>query len=124
MEVQGFFQELLEEEVEVLLGRAKNKRRKAVDAPAGWCNGYGKPSRMSLMSGTMEVRPPRVRGLKERFGSRLLPLFHPGEFLPELYLHGLAKGDFELALRGLFGRRRGPLARLHPEAQGEVGGRV
>ena len=23
--------------------------------------------------------------------------------LPELYLHGLAKGDFELALRGLLG---------------------
>ena len=26
-----------------------------------------------------------------------------GELLPELYLHGLAKGDFELALRGLLG---------------------
>jgi len=26
-----------------------------------------------------------------------------GAMLPELYLHGLAKGDFELALRGLLG---------------------
>jgi hypothetical protein len=25
--------------------------------------------------------------------------------LPELYLHGLAKGDFELALRGLLAAR-------------------
>ena len=38
---------------------------------------------------------PRVRGLKERFESRILPLFarrtkEVGELLPELYLHGLA----------------------------------
>jgi hypothetical protein len=26
-----------------------------------------------------------------------------GELLPQLYLHGLAVGDFELALRGLLG---------------------
>ena len=26
-----------------------------------------------------------------------------GELLPQLYLHGLALGDFELALRGLLG---------------------
>lgn len=108
MKVQGFVQELLEEEVEALLGRAKNKRRKAVDAPTGWRNGYGKPRRMSLMSGTIEVRRPRVRGLEERFESRVLPLFtrrtkEVGDMLPELYLHGLAKGDFELALRGLLG---------------------
>jgi transposase-like protein len=61
---------------------------------------------MSLMSGTMELRRPRVRGLEERFESRILPLFtrrtkEVGNMLPELYLHGLAKGDFELALRGL-----------------------
>jgi transposase-like protein len=108
MKVQGLVQELLEEEVEALLGRARNERRKAVDAPAGWRNGYGKPRRMSLMSGTIEVRRPRVRGLEERFESRVLPLFtrrtkEVGNMLPELYLHGLAKGDFELALRGLLG---------------------
>jgi hypothetical protein len=37
-----------------------------------------------------------------------LPLFkrqtkEVGEVLPQLYLHGLALGDFELALRGLLG---------------------
>ncbi|HSW63486.1 MAG TPA: hypothetical protein VLH56_09285, partial [Dissulfurispiraceae bacterium] len=26
-----------------------------------------------------------------------------GQMLPELYLHGLATGDFELAMRGLLG---------------------
>lgn len=45
-------------------------------------------------------------GGAERFVSRLLPLFQRrtkqvGELLPQLYLHGLALGDFELALRGL-----------------------
>lgn len=55
-----------------------------------------------------EVRRPRVRGLEERFESRILPLFRRrtqevGKLLPQLYLHGLAQGDFELALRGLLG---------------------
>jgi putative transposase len=59
-------------------------------------------------SGTITVRWPRVRDLNERFVSRVLPLFkrqtkEVGELLPQLYLHGLALGDFELALRGLLG---------------------
>ncbi|HKB40132.1 MAG TPA: IS256 family transposase, partial [Gemmataceae bacterium] len=46
--------------------------------------------------------------LEGRFESRLLPLFkrrteEVGRLLPELYLHGLAQGDFDLALRGLLG---------------------
>lgn len=46
--------------------------------------------------------------MEERFESRILPLFkrrteEVGELLPQLYLHGLAQGDFELALRGLLG---------------------
>ena len=58
--------------------------------------------------GTITLRRPRVRGLEERFESRILPLFarrtkEVAELLPELYLHGLAEGDFDLALRGLLG---------------------
>ena len=108
LKVQEFVQEILEEEVENLLGRARHQRRKGVDAAQGWRNGYGKPRRISLKTGTVTVRRPRVRGLEERFESRILPLFKRrtkeiGDFLPELYLHGLSKGDFELALRGLLG---------------------
>jgi len=60
------------------------------------------------MAGTITVRRPRVRGLAERFESRLLPVFKRrteavGRLLPNLYLHGLAAGDFDLALRGLLG---------------------
>ena len=80
----------------------------AVDAAPGYRNGYGKARRLAMSSGTITVRRPRVRGLEERFESRVLPLFarrtkEIGELLPELYLHGLAEGDFELALRGLLG---------------------
>ena len=40
--IQGWVQELLEEEVTELLGRRKSERRRAVDAPSGYGNGYGK----------------------------------------------------------------------------------
>ena len=105
---QEFIQGILEEEVTELLGREKSERRRAVDAVAGYRNGYGKPRRLAMSSGTITVRRPRVRGLEERFESRVLPLFarrtkELGALLPQLYLHGLAEGDFELAMRGLLG---------------------
>jgi putative transposase len=107
-QVQRLIQALLEEEITELLGRPKSARQAAVDVPKGLRNGYGKPRRLSLSLGTITVRRPRVRGLGERFVSRVLPLFQRrtrevGELLPQLYLHGLALGDFELALRGLLG---------------------
>lgn len=126
--VQQFIQRLLEEEVTALLERPKSARRPAVDAPQGYRNGHGKPRRVSLTSGTITVRRPRVRGLNERFESRVLPLFkrrtrEVGELLPERYLHGLALGDFELALRGLLGEGAplspSSLARLKAQWQGE-----
>ena len=61
--IQDFIQELLEEEVTALLGRAKSARREPVDAPLGWRNGYGKPRGLALTSGTITVQRPRVRGL-------------------------------------------------------------
>ena len=98
--IQGLVQAVMEEEVTELLGRTRYERRPTVDGNPGSRNGHGKPRRLSLMSGTIEVRRPRVRGLEERFESRLLPLFmrrtkEVGQLLPELY--------FELALRGLLG---------------------
>jgi putative transposase len=106
--VQEFVQAILEDEVTALLGRRRSERRPAVDAKPGYRNGYGKPRRLAMRNGTITVRRPRLRGLEERFVSRVLPLFarrtkEVGAVLPELYLHGLAQGDFELALRGLLG---------------------
>ena len=126
--VQQFIQALLEEEVIELLGRTKSARREAVDASPGYRNGYGKPRRLTLTSGTITVRRPRVRDLNERFVSRVVPLFkrqtkEVGELLPQLYLHGLALGDFELALRGLLGDDAplspASLLRLKAQWQGE-----
>lgn len=108
LRIQRFLQELLEEEITILLGRRKSERVATVDGVLGYRNGFGKARRLSMTCGTVTVRRPRVRGLEQRFESRLLPLFKRrteeiGEMLPKLYLHGLAQGDFELALRGLLG---------------------
>ena len=107
-QAQVFIQQILEEEVTELLGRGKSQRREAADAPAGYRNGHGKPRKLTMSSGTITLRRPRVREVDEAFESRVLPLFakrtrEVGHLIPELYLHGLAEGDFELALRGLLG---------------------
>jgi len=68
---------------------------------------------------------------RKRFVSKVLPLFarrtkEIGDLLPELYLHGLAEGDFDLALRGLLGEKA-PLSastvgRLKEKWQAEYNG--
>lgn len=69
-----------------------------------------------------------MRGGEQRVESRILPLFkrrtqEVGELLPELYLHGLALGDFDLALRGRLGEgaplSASSLARLKGQWQAE-----
>ena len=107
-QVQGMVQYMLEEEVTEFLGRLKSERRSDADNDSGYRNGYAPARKLTLSSGTIRVRRPRVRDTEERFVSRLLPLFvsrtaKVSELIPELYLHGLSEGDFDLALRGLLG---------------------
>jgi len=106
--VRQLLQRILEEEVNQVLGRARSQRRSVVDPQPGYRNGYGKPRLLTLSNGTITIQRPRVRALEQRFVSRVLPLFQRrtkevGQLLPQLYLHGLAEGDFDLALRGLLG---------------------
>lgn len=106
-QVQDWMQSILDEEVTEFLGRMKSERRKSID-DVGYRNGYGEVRKLTTSIGTIELRRPRVRGLEQRFVSRILPLFkrrtnEVSELLPELYLHGLSCGDFDLALRGLLG---------------------
>jgi transposase-like protein len=106
--IQATMQDVLEEELTAFLGRGKSERRSGIDPATGYRNGRGKPRQLVLSCGTVELRRPRARNLDERFASRVLPLFarqsrEVSSLLPELYLHGLSKGDFELALRGLLG---------------------
>jgi transposase-like protein len=108
LKVQEYIQEILKDEVEAFLGRKKSERIKAVDGTPGYRNGYGRKKKFTVMNGTITVHRPRVRGTEERFESKIIPFFkrrsrEVGYLLPELYLHGLAKGDFNMALRGLLG---------------------
>ena len=106
--MQDLVQHVLEEEVTEFLGRARSVRRSDDDNDSGYRNGYSRPRKLTLSSGTIEVSRPRVRNTEEKFESRLLPLFtrrtnEVSELIPQLYLHGLSEGDFDLALRGLLG---------------------
>ena len=77
-------------------------------------NGHGRPRKVTLGAGTLEVRAPRVDdrrvvdGEKQTFRRRILPPYvrrspKVAEVLPLLYLHGLSTGDFQPALAGLLG---------------------
>jgi putative transposase len=127
--VQEMIQAILEEEVTELLGRSRSERREQGDSPSGYRNGYGKERNLTLSCGTITLRRPRVRGLEGKFESRVLPLFarrtqEVNQLIPELYLHGLAQGDFDLALGGLLGEEApvsaSTVARLKEIWQGEL----
>jgi len=96
---------VLETEVEDFLGRKRYERQ---DGLVGYRNGYGKERKVALGSGTVHLRAPRVRESRQPFKSEVLKSYQRQSgnlkaMIPELYLHGLATGDFELALRGFLG---------------------
>jgi transposase-like protein len=79
-------------------------------------NGRARERRVTVGSGTLPVRAPRVNdkrideetGERERFSSKILPAYarrspKVTEVLPILYLRGLSTGDFRPALEGLLG---------------------
>ena len=79
-------------------------------------NGRARERKVTVGSGTVPVRAPRVNdkrveeetGKRKRFSSRILPAYarrspKVTEVLPILYLHGLSTGDFGPALRDLLG---------------------
>lgn len=107
--VQSFIQDVLEEELDQWLGRDRYERNDGPEVKKGRRNGHGKKRKLGLSCGTIEIQRPRVRDTDEEFKSLVLPLFVRSshklrEQLPDLYLHGLSLGDFELALRGLLGK--------------------
>ena len=107
-QVQRLIQEFLEEKVPEFMGRAKSARRSDMDNDSGYRNGYARPRGLTLSSGTIRLRKPRVRNTEGQFESRpLSPFVHKtrkeADLIPELYLHGLSEGDFDLVVCGLLG---------------------
>jgi putative transposase len=79
-------------------------------------NGRARERRVTVGSGTVAIRAPRVNdrrvdeetGERKRFGSRILPAYarrspKVTDVLPVLYLRGLSTGDFRPALEQLLG---------------------
>ena len=125
-QVQGLLQQVLEQEVVEVLGRLKSQRLGPEGGP--YRNGHGRPRRLTTTVGTVELCRPRIRGARTRLESRVLPWFVRrlpvvDQLIPELYLHGLSEGDFDLALRGLLGEQAPvsakSVARLKERWQGE-----
>jgi len=53
--------------------REESEKDRVADEPSGYRNGYGRPRRLTLSLGTLEVRRPRVRNREERVVSRVCP---------------------------------------------------
>src|SRR5687768_3783214 len=75
VKIRQHLQDLLEQEVSEWLGREKSERKVKADEQPGYRNGYGRPRRLTMSLGTIEIQRPRVRDLSERFKSRVLPMF-------------------------------------------------
>jgi transposase-like protein len=79
-------------------------------------NGRARERRVTIGSGTVPIRAPRVNdkrtceetGERQRFSSKILPAYarrspKVNDVLPVLYLRGLSTGDFRPALEQLLG---------------------
>ncbi len=85
-------------------------------------NGKARARKVTLGSGTLEIRAPRVDdrrrspdGERQRFTSKILPPYmrrspKVAEVLPVLYLRGLSTGDFQEALPALLGEEASGLS--------------
>ena len=101
-------------------------------------NGRARERRVTVGSGTVPIRAPRVNdkrvdeetGERKRFSSRILPAYarrspKVTEVLPILYLHGLSTGRLRAGAAGSAWRGRlGSVVQLDPAADRAVAGRA
>ncbi len=97
--------QLLEEELQDYLGRAWYEHHEDPDGPKQYRNGYGKKRTVSCGVGDIALQVPRLR---EPWQSQIVRRYQRMSdtvrgTLPELYLHGLATGDFQQCLHALLG---------------------
>ena len=103
-DVQAGVQRALEAERDEIVGRSWHDHHQG-GAPLQYRNGYGKPRALTCGCGQMKVEMPRLR---EPYESRIVEKYErltPAirELIPQLYLHGLATGDFRQAFGWLWG---------------------
>ncbi|MDI6767262.1 MAG: IS256 family transposase [Bacteroidota bacterium] len=102
--IQEKLPELLDEELQEYLGRQWYEHH-SDDTPKQYRNGYGKQRNISSGCGTISVQVPRLR---EPYESKIVGRYQRmtdgiRATLPDLYLHGLATGDFGQCLHQLLG---------------------
>lgn len=102
--IQEKLPELLEEEIQEYIGRQRYERH-STDAQKQYRNGYGKKRRISSGCGTISLQVPRLR---EPYESKIIGRYQRMtdgvlSTLPDLYLHGLATGDFGQCLHLMLG---------------------
>ncbi|MBA3573020.1 MAG: IS256 family transposase [Pyrinomonadaceae bacterium] len=101
----------LEHEVFEYLERTKHERVAEGEEFRGYRNGYAQERKLTVGSGTIKVRLPRVADVpatQEPFASQIVKPYQRrsrtlAEVFPNLFIEGLATRDFEPALRCLMG---------------------
>ncbi len=92
-------------EVDEALERARYQRSECA-ASKGYRNGFDEPRTITTSAGPIDIRRPRVKGMKHQ--SAILPKYarrlpSVDRTLHRLWIEGLADRDFERSLRGLLG---------------------
>ncbi len=101
----------LEHEVFDYLERTKHERVAEGEEFRGYRNGYAQERKLTIGSGTIPVRLPRVADVpagQEPFASQIVKPYQRRsrtleDLFPKLFIEGLATRDFEPALRCLMG---------------------
>lgn len=104
-------QAALEQEVSEYLERARHQRNEHEAEFRGYRNGHAPERNISIGSGTIKIKTPRVSDVpegQEQFESHLVKPYQRRslslqQLFPKLFIEGLATRDFEPALRCLMG---------------------
>jgi transposase-like protein len=104
-------QAALEQEVGEYLARARHQRSTTEAEFRGYRNGSAKERKITIGSGTIKIKTPRVSDVpkgQEQFESQIVKPYQRRsrtleEVFPKLFIEGLATRDFEPALRCLMG---------------------
>jgi putative transposase len=97
--------ELLEAELTEHLGRLRYEQHMP-ETMKKYRNGYGKERQLVVGSGSIPIRLPRLREPWESQIVKRYQRYSEGmrELIPQLYLHGLATGDFQQCLQPFLGQ--------------------